>query len=300
VPNWDDIRYFLALAEAGSQAAAGRQLGVKHTTVARRVQQLEEELGVALITRNSDGIQLTDAGTRALHHARAAGEAIEAMARDIRGADDAVEGIVRVAVSPGFAGYLSRHLGALKQHYPELQVHLHADNRAANLAHGEADLAVRMRPTTNPDLRIRKLVVAGWCVYAAAGYLEGKNPPSSTADMHQHPVIGFDDELLDVPGAVWLREQGLTDNIVLHTNSIASAFNAALSGLGLAVLPCLIAEEEENLVKLTKPVSGSQLSLVSHPDVLRSARVRAVWDYLIDLVEADRATISGIAAGTGR
>jgi DNA-binding transcriptional LysR family regulator len=294
VPNWDDIRYFLALAEAGSQAGAGRQLGVKHTTVARRVQQLEDELDVALIMRSPDGIQLTDAGKRALMHARTAAEAIEAMALDVRGADDAVAGVVRVAVSPGFAGYLSRRLAPLKQRYPELHVHLHADNRSADLSHGEADLAVRMRPTEGPDLRIRTLGSAGWCVYAAHGYLEGKPLPKDIADMREHPIIGFEEELSGVPGALWLREQGLTDNIVLHTNSIASAFNAALGGLGIAVLPCLIAEEEANLVRLSEqPVSTSKLSLVAHPDVLRSARVRAVWDYLLALVEQDYPMISG-------
>lgn len=294
VPNWDDVRYFLALAEAGSLAGAGRQLKVKHTTVARRVGQLEEDLGVALITRSAEGVTLTEAGERALVHAREAAAALEALALGVRGADDAVEGIVRVAVSRSFSTYLARRLSPLKERYPGLNVHVLAGDQAHDLSRGEADLAVRMRETQDLALLIRRVVTSGWSLYATRGYLEGKTPPRDVASLREHSIVGFNDELAGVPGALWLREQGLADQVVIRTNSIPSALDATLGGMGIAALPCLVAVDCADLVRvLDDVVCVRPLWLVAHPDVIRSARVRAVWDYLVALIERDRELISG-------
>ena len=158
-----------------------------------------------------------------------------------------------------------------------------------------ADLAVRMRETLDLALRIRRVVTSGWSLYAARGYLEGKTPPRDVASLRQHSLVGFNDELAGVPGAIWLREQGLADEVAVRTNSIPSALNATLGGMGIAVLPCLVAANQPELVRvLDEVVCVRPLWLVAHPDVRRSARVRAVWNYLVELVESDRELISGV------
>lgn len=276
-------------------AGAGRCLGVKHTTIARHVAQLEDDLGVALITRNAEGVQLTQAGERALEHARTAAKAVEALALDVRGEDDAVAGVVRVAVSQGFSGYIARRLSKLKQSHPDLNVHILASNHAHDLARGEADVAVRMRVTKNPDLRIRRVVTSGWSLYAAPSYLEGRCRPCGVESLRDHSIIGFDDEIDGVPGAIWLREVGLADDVVLKTNSLGSALNAALGGMGIAVLPCLMGDDDSTLIRLfDEVVCVRPVWLVAHPDVIRAARVRAVWDYLIQVIDEDRVLISGV------
>ncbi len=294
MPGWEDLRYFLAVARAGSLAGAGRALGVQHTTVARRVSQLEDALGVALITRTPDGVLLTSAGEVARVRAEAIEAEMSSLALTVQGADQKVEGAVRVTVSEGFSGFLVRRLGPLKAKHPKLDILVLASNRTYDLARGEADIAIRMTPPTDGDLTARKLAVSAWSVYAAKGYLAGRATPRSLEDLGTHPLIGFDETLRNVCGAVWLREHGFEDRVVLRTNSISSALNAALGAVGIALLPCMTAGDEPALVRVVNDVITSRAFwLVTHPDVARSARVRVVLDFIVEMVEAERGLIEG-------
>jgi DNA-binding transcriptional LysR family regulator len=275
-------------------AGAGRALGVQHTTVARRVTQLEDELGVALIARTPDGVQLTAAGEVAREHAQAVEAQMSALELAVAGADQRVEGVVRVTMSEGFSGFVVRRLGPLKEKHPKLDIHVLASNRPYDLARGEADIAIRMAPSSDGDLKIRKLAESAWSVYAAKGYLARCAAPRRLAELATHPLIGFDERLQNVCGAVWLREQGLEDRVVLRTNSISSALNAAVGAMGIALLPCMTAGDEPTLVRvLDEVVTSRPIWLVTHPDVARSARVRVVLDFIIELVEAERGLIEG-------
>lgn len=292
--SWDDVRYFLALAEARSLAGAGRALGVRHTTVARRVSQLEEDLGVTLITRSTDGVQLTPAGERALEHARAAGGAMDALELSVRDDDERVEGTVRVTVSEAFSGYLARRLAVLRQTYPNLDIHLLTGNRTFDLSRGEADFAVRHAPTEDGTLKIRKLADLAWSVYACRSYLADRPRPQTVEELRSHPVIGYDDSMSRTDGAVWLRNNDFDDRVVMRVNSIPAAVNACLGGLGVVPLPCFLALDEPQLVRLLDDaISVRDSYLVMHPDAARPRRVRVVIDHILALVEQDRAAIEG-------
>jgi len=290
VASWEDLRYFLAVARAGSLAKAGRALKVQHTTVARRVTQLEQDLGVALIARTPDGVQLTTAGERALAHAEAMEAEMSALALAVGGGDEKLEGAVKVTVSEGVSGFLLRRLAPLKARHPKLDIHILTSNRAYDLSRGEADIAIRVVPTSDSDLKIRKLADAAWCVYAAKEYLAAHPAPRTSDDLKKHALIGFDEGLANVPGAVWLREHGLEDRVVLRTNSIPSALSATVSAIGLALLPSLTACDETSVVRVLEDlvIDRRPMWLVTHPDVARAARVRVVMDFLTELIDAER------------
>jgi DNA-binding transcriptional LysR family regulator len=296
VPGWEDLRYFLAVARAGSLTGAGRTLGVQHTTVARRVTQLEEELGVVLIARTPDGVRLTAAGEIAREHAQAIEAQIAALELAVGGADQKAEGVVRITLSEGFSGFVARRLAPLKAEHPKLDIQLLTSNRTYDLARGEADIAIRMAPTKDPDLKVRKLAESAWSVYAAKGYIAEHGAPRSLEELGAHALIGFDESIQNICGAVWLRERGLEQRVVLRTNSIPAALNAAVGAVGIALLPCMTAGDEPTLVQVLDEVLTSRpIWLVTHPDVARAGRVRVVLDFIVGLIESERGLIEGTA-----
>ncbi len=120
VPDWNDLRYFLAIARAGSLAGAGRELGVEHTTVGRRLSALEAELGVRLFLRGPDGLIATEAGRGILPLAQEIEERFDVIDRRVSGGDDRIEGTVRFSVSEAFSSYFVKHLAAIRERYPAL------------------------------------------------------------------------------------------------------------------------------------------------------------------------------------
>src|SRR5262249_41615405 len=141
--DWNDLRYFLAIARAGTLVGAGRELGVEHTTVSRRLAALETTLGTRLFVRGPEGLLLTGAGTDILPCAEAVAAQIEAIERRISGGDSRVEGVVRLAIPESMNQYTMQMLAALRERYPALRVEVLTDNRAFDLRRGEADVALR-------------------------------------------------------------------------------------------------------------------------------------------------------------
>jgi DNA-binding transcriptional LysR family regulator len=294
--EWNDVRYFLAIGEAGTLAGAGRALGVQHSTVARRLDALERALGVSLFTRTPDGLILTEAGQEILPLAEAAGKALAAIERRVGGGDSRVEGRVRLATSEAFSGLMIRILSDLKARHPELTVDIISGNRPLDLTRGEADIAVRILPTQQPDLISRKVGKAGWSLYAAASYIHRAGIPATPSELAGHDLIDFDEAMAGVPGAEWLRKHGEGARIVLRGNSIISVLNAAVAGMGIAGLPCFVAEAEPGLRRLTHELVGSRdVCLVYMPAVGRIARVRAVIDFIAESLAERSAMLRGDA-----
>jgi DNA-binding transcriptional LysR family regulator len=295
--DWNDLRYLLAIARGRTLAGAARLLGVEHSTVGRRLSALETALKTRLFTRGPEGFTLTRAGTDILPLAEAVEAHIETISRRVSGEDARVEGLVKLTTSESLSGYLVKQLSTLRERYPSLVVEILSGNRSFDLMRGEADLAVRIRAVTEPDLVARHLAVAGWSLYAAATYVERKGTPPSPEDLRGHDVIGFDQTLAQVPGALWLAEHGGSANVVLRGNSIIAVFNAALVGLGATVLPCFLGDPEPTLRRLTPRVLGErEIMLVVHPDLARVARVRAVMDFLVEVFDRDRVLWRGAPA----
>jgi DNA-binding transcriptional LysR family regulator len=292
--DWNDLSYFLAVCRAGTLAGAARDLGVRHSTVGRRLEALEQALNVSLFTRTPDGFVLTEAGAGILPLAEEAERAAVAIERQVAGADMRIEGIVRVTASEAFSGFLVRRLAALHERHPGLMVEVLTGNRFYDLTRGEADLALRIGETPQPDLICKRIGVAGWSVYAAASYLKRRGTPASLDDLSGHAVIGFDETMAQVPGAMWLAEHAGKAEVVMRGNSIVAALNAAIVGMGIAVLPCFMAEAEANLKRLSPEVIGNRdIWLVFHADVAKIARVRTVIDFITDFVAGEATQLRG-------
>jgi DNA-binding transcriptional LysR family regulator len=294
VRDWSDYRYFLALARAGTLAGAARELGVEHTTVSRRIAALEGALGAKLFVRTPDGFVLTAAGEDALPRIEEAARAIEAVESRVGGEDSELRGKVRITASDAFSGFILRRLGPLRVRYPEVVVEFLTGNQFYDLARREADLAVRIAPRlATPDLIGRKIADCGWGLYATESYLARVDRPLSDG-FPGHDVIAYDAEHAFYPGAEWLAANAGGANVVMQGNNIVAVLNAATIGVGIAALPCFLADVEATLRRVRPDVIASRpMWLVVHPDLAKVARVRVVMDCVVEMMAAEAALLSG-------
>ncbi|HEV8247017.1 MAG TPA: LysR family transcriptional regulator, partial [Polyangiaceae bacterium] len=279
--DWNDFRYFLALKSERTLAAAARDLGVEHSTVSRRLAALEEALKARLFTRTPEGFVLTQAGKDIAGLTEDLQRTISSIERKVRGGDEVIEGTVRITTSEGFTAFLIKRLAALRERYPGLVAEVLSGNESLDLLRGQADVAVRFKRTTQPDLLCKKIGTTGWSLYAAESYLARSGAPASSRDLAGHDLVGFDEAMSGTPGAQWLSQHGQGANVVLRGNSILSVLNATLVGMGVAALPCFMADAEGSLRRISNEVIGArEICLVVHPDMAGMARVRAVLDFL--------------------
>jgi DNA-binding transcriptional LysR family regulator len=295
--DWDDLRYFLEAARARTLAGAARKLGTEHTTVGRRLAALERALGAALVLRGPDGLRLTALGERLLPIA----EQIERTVGSLR--DLAEQGVVRVrlAVPSGFARLFAAGLGTLRAEHPDLLLEIVSGARVVDLEQSEADLAVRGAPVDDGDLVSRRLCNTGWSLYAAPSYLARRPAPESLDDLGGHDLIGYHPSLSQMPPARWLDERAEHASVVLRSREMTDMVAAASSGIGLAVLPCVLADIDAGLVRLTPDVVATRaLSLVYRREMRLSAPVSAVIDFVFDVIRANAAAIEGTTTATPR
>ncbi len=298
--DWNDLRFFLAIARAGTLAGAARDLKVEHTTVGRRLSALEQALGTRLFTRGPDGFTPTRAGSEILPLSEEIAARVEGIVRRVSGEDERVEGTVRLTTSEAISGYFVRQLAVLRERHPALVVEILSGNRAFDLMRGEADLAVRVRNDSEPELIVRKIGRAAWSLYAAAAFVERKGAPVAPDDLAGWDVIGYDASLSAVPGALWLSEHATSAHLVMRANSIVAALNATIVGMGIGVLPCFLAATEPALRRLTPLALGERdICLVVHPDLARVARVRAVMDFVVEAFARDTRLWDGTAVPSG-
>ena len=292
--DWNDLRYFLAVARAGTLVGAARSLQVRHSTVGRRIEGMEATLGVTLFTHTPAGCVITEAGREIVPLAEEAERAIVAVERRVAGGDQRVDGIVRVTTSEGFSGFLVRQLAELRAQHPTLVVEVLTSNTSLDIARREADLAIRFVETTQADLICKRLTDVGWSLYASAGYLGRAGAPAAPADLEGHDIIGFDETMARSPGALWLAEHEAGGRVVMRCNSLVSALHASLAGIGIAVLPCFLAETEPTLRRLANEVLATRaIWLVFHPDVAQIKRVRTVIDFVSAVVARDATMFRG-------
>ncbi|MFI5301494.1 MAG: LysR family transcriptional regulator [Polyangiales bacterium] len=291
--DWNDLRHVLALARGGSLVAAARALGVEHTTVGRRIAAIERDLGARLFAKTPDGHRLTPAGEQAF----AAGEAMERVALGleaaIAGRDGRPEGTVRVTTSEGFTPVLIPHLARLYAEQPRIIVELLSANRTFDLSRGEADIAIRMVPTTSPDLVARRVSTTGWALFASPAYVARAGKVSDPEALAGHRLVGFDDPLGETPGGKWLAQHLQGSDVVIRGNSIPSIADAVAAGLGLSCLPCLTGDRDARLVRVSPVVASGVMWLVVHPERQVSARVRIVWDFLLEVIAAEAPLLTG-------
>lgn len=288
--DWNDLRYFLRAAHTGTLAGAARALAVEHTTVGRRLTALERAFGAPVFIRSREGLRLTPLGEQA----RPLIEEVERAVSAVQAFVAADKTRVRLAVPSGFSALITQHLPRLAGSAPNVVLELQSGSRAVELRKGEAELALRVGPIDDDGLVAQYMGEVGWSLYAADSYLARRPAPLDPRDLAGHDVIGYDKALADVPGARWLEEHGAQARIVLRSRELTDMLASACAGLGLAVLPCILADAQPQLTRLTEEVLGERrLSLVYRRELLRVAPVRCVAEFVATLMHECAAIVHG-------
>lgn len=293
--DWNGLRYILALARHQALDRAAEELSVDPSTVSRRVRALERDIGARVFDRTASGHRLTVVGQRLLETAERVEADIVGMERDASQADQRLEGVVRIATSDAFGRHrISPIIGSFRRQHPHVDFELVADNRAASLIRREADLAVRFVRPAQTQLASRRVALLGHGLYASRAYL-AEHPFDPGEPTRGHDLLGFHSSLAAMPEARWLEERAQGARFALRANRVDLLIPAALGGLGLAVLPCYIADAEPGLVRLLGPqdVVMRELWLVLHRDSRRIGRIRAFTDHLTAEIQADAAALRG-------
>lgn len=287
--DWDNLRYFLELARAGTLVAAARRLGVDHTTVARRLQALERQLDTPLFAREAGGHRLTEAGRRLLPQVEAMQRAFRALEqRTAPLADEDLGGLVRVGATEGFGTVvLAPALAGFGLRHPRLVIDLLALPRQVHLSRREADLVISLeRPARGPVLAV-KLCDYSLHLYAARSYLEAQAPIHAREDLRGHRFISYVDDLLFSKELQFLDELYAPEAFALRSTSVLAQHRAVQAGTGIAVLPAFVAEADPLLARVLPAQARFVRSFwMSMPAEAKSvARMKAVWDFLRDAVQ---------------
>lgn len=284
--DWNDLRYFLAVAETGSTLAAGRALRVSQTTVARRVATLEQALGLKLFERRQAGYAATPAGEALLMKAQEVRAAAEAFAATSSAQAREASGTVRLTTLEIYAvTILAPVLRDLHEAHPAIRIELDTTEEPRDLASGGADVALRGGPApTGGGLVGRRIAPDPWTLYCSREYAETHGVPRNRAELARHPLIGGGGDKVWHLYQAWLRRHDLEGSVAIHQGSVTAMLAAVRSGFGLAVLPGFIADRDPDLVRCLPPVEGdpAALWLLTHERLRHTPRVRVVMDFLAD------------------
>ncbi len=298
--DWDDLRYFLGVAHAGTVSQAARRLGVDHATIIRRIDALERALGVKLFERSLRGYNLTQNGERLLPSADIIHEETRKVSRELRTNGHGVGGIVRISTLEGFGNFfLAGHLPAFAAQYPNLAVELLTLQQIVALSRREADIAISLQPPDVGQLFREKLTDYALLVYGSRAYLEAHAPIRQREDFAAHTFCGYIDDLVFVRGLDYLDEVSKGIKARLKSSSLHAQLEAASQGYGLCVLPAFIASGRPELV----PVLPDQIRLlrsywlVASADVATSPRVQAVRRFIRAEVDAAQDLFLGTVSG---
>lgn len=278
--NWDDLRYFLAVAEAQTLSGAAAHLGVNHSTVFRRINRFEEEIGARLFERLADGYHLTGVGEELLEHARSVDQEIDAVKLKMLGKDYRPSGVVRLTAPDNLAyAYLPAYLASFTQQYPDITFELDVGATSVDLTRREADLAVRATPSPPPHLIGRHVVTLEWAFFASKEYLERNGRPRSAEALRSHRLIGADGALRRLsPFRILDADPALT--VPLRCSTLNGMSAMAEVGYAIALLPD--DQAKPSLVRLfpAVPAFTSDIWLLTHPELRRTERIRLLMEHL--------------------
>ena len=295
--DWGAIQDVVTVAETGSLSAAARRLNVSQPTVGRRIEQLEGQLGAQLFNRTAQGLSLTKVGESILNHARQMEEESLAIERIATGANQELQGNVRVSLIEDLGiQWLPQKLCELHVQFPQLAIEVNIDNRNVNLLRREADIAVRLARPEQPDLICRKVGMLHFGLYASQSYLDDHGIPEQRADLKKHYHVGFDEEMGRLPQVKKLESLFGQEHIRHRSNSHMEIAETTRAGLGCGVLCCLIADQQPELCRiLTREFDyAREIWLVTHAEISSSARIRTVFDFLGKALEEDADKLKGV------
>ena len=290
MPDWDDLRVFLALARAGSVRGAARDLRVTHPTVSRRLGGLEERLGARLFERLPEGYALTEAGQEVLGLAVQMEEQVQEMGRRVLGRDTRLSGRLRVTMPAVFAERLVMpDLKAFQDEHPGVELEIETSYVMADLSRREADVAVRCTNSPPEDLVGRRLMYCASATYASLEYLADHDPVNAPADCRW---IGWEDD----PKPPWVKESAYPDVPVRGIMKDPEVqLEACKAGMGIAKLVCFVADPESGLRRLPPGETGDHKDwwVLTHPDLKSTQRVRSFMEFLARAMGRRRDLVEG-------
>lgn len=285
--QWGDLQFFLAVCERGSIGAAAQSLRVNHSTVLRRIAGLEQSLGVRLFDRLPAGYSLTAQGHELAASIAGVSETLESAQRRLGGGDLQLSGTIRLTAPDTLVqGLLLPHLAEFRRLHPQLQLELVVNNSFLNLTQREADVAVRGSNRPPENLIGRHAGDIQTAMYAASTYLQSLGPSASTPDYHW---VGHDASLAHLSSAQWMQENVDPERVAIRLDSLVAMTEAVAAGFGVGWLLCPLGDARPALQRLAAPPPefDTQIWVLTHPDLKRVARIKALTDFLYERLSAD-------------
>lgn len=295
--DWDDLRFVLAVARAGSALRAARALNVNQTTVTRRIAQFEERLGAELFESRQTGQALTPLGELVA----AGAERIEAEALALQSAIDArlrvVSGAVRFTSPDVYADRIvAPFLRSFRQHYPGITVEVIAADRQLDIARGEADVALRATPRPEgTGIVAQRLPDTRWGPYCSRAYAEERGLPANVDEINSHAIVVLENNISKAQPFRWLPKVAGNATVSARSNSLINSLFAVKAGLGIGMLPCFVGDTEADLVRCMPPIRelDAKVWLIVREDIKQAPHVRA----FVDSLSAHMATLRGQLLG---
>jgi len=295
--DWNDLRYFLALARAGTMVGAARVLGVNQTTVFRRLNAMEQRLGVRLFERLPDGYLPTTAGEYLLPAAERVEDEVAAAELRLAGEDLRPSGSIRLTTTEDLmVAFLQPHVADFRRQYSNIHLEVVVGNLLFDITRREADIAIR--PTARPPEHLvgRNLGAIGWAVYASADYLRANASLTDPAQLAGHAIVCADENLAGIDATRWMMRHVGERDVVFRSDSLLVQLGAVREGIGIAILPCFLGDAERRLKRVFGPVNAADTGgcwILTHPRLRHVARVRAFMNHIAEAVAGERNRLAG-------
>ncbi len=295
--NWDDLRYFLEVARTQRASAAAKRLGVDHTTVARRVRELETALGTVLFDKSrAGGFVLTAEGQRLLAYADAVETTVQSASEQFALGAQSLSGHVRVGSTEGFGCFfLAPQLARFTGKHPDMSIDLLPVPHFVSLSKREADLAIMLERPERGQYVYTKLCDYRLRLYGTPEYLQRHGPIRCAADLRQHAFINYVADLAFSHELLYLERTAPNVTASLCSTSVIAQYHAALQGSALAILPCFMAEPDPRLVSILpdEVMVTRRFWLCSREELRKLRRITSLWDYLRAAADANQALLLG-------
>lgn len=292
--DWDKLRIFHAVADAGSLTHAGDTLHLSQSAVSRQVRALEEALGTTLFHRHARGLILTEQGELLFEATSSMARKLEGASARIRDSEESVLGELKVTTTVGFGTlWLAPRLAKLYERYPDLRIDLLLEERVLDLPMREADVAIRMKEPSQSDLIRRRLLNIRMRLYATQDYLDAiGGMPETMADLARHRVICQKADQPQVAAGARLVQDLLGQNLAstLTVNNYFGVLQGVLSNLGIGVLPDYLTADHARLVRVLPDLESGEVPVfLAYPEELRQTQRVAVFrDFILEEIQAYR------------
>jgi len=291
--DWDKLRIFHAVADAGSLTHAGDVLHLSQSAVSRQIRALEESLGTTLFHRHARGLILTEQGELLFEATSSMSRKLDSASARIRDSEENVFGELKVTATVGFGTlWLAPRLVKLYEKFPDLRIDLLLEERVLDLPMREADVAIRMKEPSQSDLIRRRLLNIRMRLYASPNYIAARGNPADLTDLANHRLICQKPDQPQVAAGARLVQELMAQNVgsTLTVNNYFGVLQAVLANLGIGVLPDYLTADHPNLVRVFPDTESGEVPVfLAYPEELRQTRRVAVFrDFVLEEIQAYR------------